>query len=275
MPELPEVETVRKQLSQKIVGMRVDRVIITYEKMIHPNVMTFVKLVEGATFLEPGRIGKYLFLHLDNGKTIISHLRMEGKYGFGPVQDEVSRHCHVRFQSGDYELTYSDTRKFGTMDIVDTMDVLSVRSIAKLGPEPFFEACTKEYLYGQLNRRKSAIKTVLLNQEVLCGIGNIYADEILFATRIHPETTSNFISKQKAGVIIAEARRILTNGIKAGGASIRTYQSLETIDGMFQLELAVHMQKGKQCKRCNTTIEKIKVGGRGTYFCPKCQIRKK
>lgn len=275
MPELPEVETVRRQLARRIVGMKIDKVIINYEKMIHPSVSDFIQAVEGATFLEPSRIGKYLFLHLDNQKTIISHLRMEGKYRYGAIEEVPSRHCHVRFVSGQNELSYLDTRKFGTMDIVNTVDIEKTPSIAKLGPEPFFETCTPAYLHNQLKRRKMALKSVLLDQHVMCGIGNIYADEILFAVKLHPEMPACHVSRQKAGQIITEARRILTQGIKAGGASIRTYQSLDTIDGMFQLELAVHMQKDKPCGCCQTPIEKIKVGGRGTYYCPKCQKRRK
>lgn len=275
MPELPEVETVRRQLSQHIVGMKIEDVVISYEKMIKPDLVTFTNYVKGATFLEPTRIGKYLFLHLDNGKTIISHLRMEGKYAYGAIGMPYTKHCHVRFIGSDSELHYNDTRKFGTMELVDTEKHLQVKSIAKLGPEPFFEKCTAAYLHGQLKRRHAPIKSVLLDQSVMTGIGNIYADEILFATKLHPETKANTISKQKAGQIITEARRILTNGIKAGGASIRTYQSLNTIDGMFQLELAVHMQKDKPCLVCQTPIMKIKVGGRGTYFCPRCQKQRK
>lgn len=274
MPELPEVETVRAQLANRIVGMKISNVIVTYEKMIHPNVETFIKTLKGATFLEPTRIGKYLFLHLDNQKTIISHLRMEGKYAYGDIGALQSRHCHVRFQSSHAELTYSDTRKFGTMELVNTSEINATRSIAKLGPEPFFETCTPLYLYKQLQARKAPLKSVLLDQQVMCGIGNIYADEILFASRLNPSLPANCVSKQKASQIIIEARRILTNGIKAGGASIRTYQSLDNIDGMFQLELAVHMQKDRPCLVCQTPIVKIKVGGRGTYYCPKCQKQK-
>lgn len=275
MPELPEVETVRRQLAQRIVGMKIERVEVTYEKMIHPNIPYFRAHVEGATFLEPTRIGKYLFLHLDNGYTIISHLRMEGKYHYGAMNALQSRHCHVRFQNGDVELAYLDTRKFGTMELVQTEDIRHTASIAKLGPEPFFATCTTTYLYNQLQRRQMALKSVLLDQRVMCGIGNIYADEILFATRLHPEMSACDVSAYKASQIITEARRILTQGIRAGGASIRTYQSIDAIDGMFQLELAVHMQKDQPCQRCSTPIVKIKVGGRGTYYCPKCQKRKK
>lgn len=275
MPELPEVETVRRQLAKRIVGMHVTKVIITYAKMIQGSVTDFVAHVEGATFLEPTRVGKYLFLHLDNGYTIISHLRMEGKYHYDKVDGVQSRHCHVRFQSTEAELAYLDTRKFGTMELVKTDNISQVESIAKLGPEPFFETCTQTYLYEQLQKRKMALKSVLLDQRVVCGIGNIYADEILFATRLNPQMPACAVSKQKAGQIITEARRILENGIRAGGASIRTYQSLDTIDGMFQLELAVHMQKDKPCQNCQTPIVKIKVGGRGTYYCPRCQKQRK
>lgn len=271
MPELPEVETVRSQLAQRIVGMKIKNVLITYTKMIHSDFGTFKKDIEGATFLEPTRLGKYLFLHLDNNKTIISHLRMEGKYFYGDIQEIQSRHCHVRFQSADKELSYSDTRKFGTMKLVETNTLDQVEEIAKLGPEPFFESCTVEYLYKQLQKRKMALKSVLLDQHVVCGIGNIYADEILYATKLHPEMKACDVSKRKVAQIIIESRRILTNGIQAGGASIRTYQALDKIDGMFQLELMVHMQKDKPCKKCEMPIVKTKVGGRGTYYCPRCQ----
>lgn len=273
MPELPEVETVRRALQNKIMGQKITEVEVFYPKMISPDVRTFVKDITGAVFLAPERIGKYLFLHLDNGKTIVSHLRMEGKYQFGAAVE--SKHCHVQFKTQTGILSYLDTRKFGTMELVETSNLLKTKAISKLGPEPFFETCTPTYVHQTFKKRKSAIKTVLLDQTVMCGIGNIYADEILFAAKIHPLTHANLLTQKKCATIIDEARRILANGIKAGGASIRTYQSVDSIDGMFQLELKVHMQKDQPCGECQTKIEKIQVGGRGTYFCPRCQKLKK
>ena len=200
-----------------------------------------------------------------------SHLRMEGKYyilGDGVPYD---RHTHVIFHLDDGTgLRYHDTRKFGRMEILakDT----DLRTFHGLGPEPFSEEFSAAYIYACAHERRIPVKSLLLDQSFVAGIGNIYADEILFAIRIHPLTPGNCLDEEDMKRLIKQTRQILKRAIKAGGTTIRSYTSSLGVTGRFQLSLSVHTME--KCPLCDSKITKIAVGGRGTYFCEKCQVLK-
>ena len=167
------------------------------------------------------------------------------------------------------ELRYNDTRKFGKMHLVRKNE-LELTPIAKLGLEPWDESLTKEYLKEKLNKKK-AIKTLLLDQTIIVGIGNIYADEILFLSKINPETEGCNLTKKNLQDIIDNTKKVLEKAIQSGGTTIHTYTSVDGITGRFQQQLLVHGKKSEPCPNCQTEILKIVVNGRGTYYCPKCQ----
>lgn len=258
MPELPEVETVKEILKEKLIGKIIIGVNIYYKNIIKTE--CFIDNVINKKIIDITRRGKFLIFHLDD-LYLVSHLRMEGKYFIKNTKNKILTHEHIVFHlNNGYDLRYNDTRKFGTMHILKSLDELP---LSKLGPEPF---CLDINI---LPNCKRSIKTVLLDQTVIAGIGNIYADEICFLANVHPkEITCNLTLKQKEK-IITSIPLVLEKAISLGGTTIRSYTSSLGVTGRFQNELNVHTKK--RCLKCNTKIEKIKVGGRGTYFCPVCQ----
>lgn len=273
MPELPEVETVRRTLELHLLGETIDNVYVYYDKMLAPSKDDFIYKLPNQTFRSIKRYGKYLFFILDD-YTIISHLRMEGKYFIRNLESPYL-HEHVIFilKSGK-SLRYHDVRKFGTMKLVPTTDLKEVfkeTELAKLGKEANDTSLTKEELFNKIHKLNVPIKTVLLDQEVLCGLGNIYVDEVCFKCNLHPLQIASTLTMEDCENIIRSSIEVLNYAIMCGGTTIRSYTSSLGVTGRFQLNLNVHTQVGKPCKICNTIIKKIKVGGRGTYYCPVCQ----
>lgn len=275
MPELPEVETVRKTLLRLIQGKEIRDIDVFYEKMVHCDVETFQKSLIGNTIKDISRIGKYLLFEIGD-YILVSHLRMEGKYFVRNLEENHNKHEHVIFYfTDDLTLRYHDTRKFGTFDLVHKNDLKSFYPVQKLGPEPFGQKMTKEYLYQSLKNKTIAIKSALLDQTIIAGLGNIYVNEVLYYSNIHPETPSNQVTKKQCQRLIDDSVRVLEKAISLGGTTIRSYTSSLGVTGRFQNDLMVHDREGEECKICNTIIVKEKVNGRGTYYCPRCQKKKR
>lgn len=270
MPELPEVETVRNGLKKKVLNKKITNCKVLYNGIIaYPDVNNFIKNITNQTINDILRRGKFLMFELDD-YYLISHLRMEGKYFIKNLDENLNKHDHIIFTlNNEEELRYNDTRKFGKMYLVKK-DELDISPISKLGLEPWDKSLTKEYLKEKLNKKK-AIKTLLLDQSIIVGIGNIYADEILFLSKIHPETEGHNLTSKNLQDIIENTKNVLEKAIKSGGTTIHTYTSVDGITGRFQQELLVHSKKSVPCPNCKTEILKIVVNGRGTYYCPKCQ----
>ena len=270
MPELPEVETVKNGLKNKVLNKKITKCKILYSGIIaYPDKDKFIKEITNQTISDIKRRGKFLLFELDD-YYLISHLRMEGKYFIKDKEESLNKHDHVIFElNNNEELRYNDTRKFGKMHLVKK-DELDITPISKLGLEPWDDSLTTNYLKEKLNKKK-AIKTLLLDQSIITGIGNIYADEILFLSKINPETLGCNLTKKNHQNIIDNTKKVLEKAIQSGGTTIHTYTSVDGITGRFQQELLVHNKKGEQCPNCKTEILKIVVNGRGTYYCPKCQ----
>ena len=272
MPELPEVETVRRGLESLIIGKTIISVEVRCPKLIkNVDVSQFESVLVNQTFRKIRRFGKYLYLDLDD-YTIVSHLRMEGKYHYYDEYTHPTKHDHVIFNFSDESiLMYNDTRQFGTLELVKKEDETSLKGIAKLGYEPFEQEMTSDYLYNKAKSRTITIKQFLLDQSIIVGLGNIYVDEVLFSVRIHPETKVNKLKKKDFELIIEDSKNVLTKAIKLGGTTIHSFLSVGNLSGKFQNQLQVYGRDKQPCVVCQTPIEKIKVGGRGTHFCPKCQ----
>jgi formamidopyrimidine-DNA glycosylase len=271
MPELPEVETVRQTLRRKLIGKTIVDVEVLYPNIIKHDLEIFRESIKNQTILEVDRLGKYLLIRLSDFY-LISHLRMEGKYFLRPVGLERDKHDHIIFHFSDgTELRYHDVRKFGTMHLKGIEEVYKGEPLEKMGYEPFDDRFTLEYMKKQFLHRKSPIKNVLLDQTIIAGLGNIYVNEVLFISKIHPERLANTLNEGDLQNIKDASIRVLRKAIELGGTTIRSYYSDDAITGLFQNELLVHQKKGEPCPNCKTPIEKIKVGGRGTYICPKCQ----
>lgn len=276
MPELPEVETVKSILKTQIIGKTITDVEVIYEKIIKEiEINDFKETLIGQTFRDIKRRGKYLVFILDNC-ILVSHLRMEGKYFIKPADSEILKHEHIIFYLGsELTLRYHDTRKFGTMHLFKTInldEVLTLEPLKRLGVEPLSSDLTFEYLKEKLLSSKRSIKTTLLDQHIISGLGNIYVNEILFLSRIHPQEISNTLTDDDINSILKYIPIVLNKAISLGGTSIHSFQSALEVSGRFQNELQIHMQK--ICKVCNSEIKKIYVDQRGTYFCEVCQVKR-
>ncbi|MCA1318664.1 DNA-formamidopyrimidine glycosylase [Bacillus tianshenii] len=277
MPELPEVETVRKTLLQLVQGRKIEEVKVLWPKMVKEpdDVALFESMLVGQTILSIGRRGKFLLFYLDD-YCMVSHLRMEGKFGLFKKDEPSNKHTHVYFHLDDgSELRYQDVRKFGTLHLYRKGEELKAKSLASLGPEPFDEAFSLVGFKETLLKKKRNIKAVLLDQTVVVGLGNIYVDEALFRAGIHPERFANSLSDQEYENLYREIVLTLQEAVDKGGSTIRSYVNSQGQIGMFQLELFVYGRKGEACKKCGSEIEKSVVAGRGTHTCPICQPRAK
>ena len=275
MPELPEVETVRKTLLTLIKGKEIRDIDIFYDKMIRHDSDEFTSILVGEKINNIDRYGKYLLFEIGE-YILVSHLRMEGKYFIKDLEEDRTKHEHVIFYfTDDTTMRYHDTRKFGTFDLVHKNDFDSFYPVQKLGPEPFGAKMNKTYLYNALKNKTIAIKTALLDQTIIAGLGNIYVNEVLFRTNLHPTTPCNEITRKQCQLIIDSSIQVLDKAIELGGTTIRSYTSSLGVTGRFQNDLMVHERENQECKVCNTLILKEKVNGRGTYYCPRCQNKKR
>ena len=267
MPELPEVQTVLDTLNHQIKDREIVKIKILYKPIVETSENTFKKKLVGQHFRYFKRRGKYLLFEMDD-ITLVSHLRMEGKYFILDDDVPINKHDHVIFYlDNGKQLRYNDVRKFGRMELIEKKD--DYDDFKELGPEPFSKKFNLEYCKKYLKNKKLPIKQVLLEQSFVAGIGNIYADEILFAMNVNPIRSADKLKDEEILSLIDNTRKILKKAIKAGGTTIRSYTSSLGVTGRFQLSLNVHTMD--YCPVCNSKINKIKVSGRGTYYCPKCQ----
>ena len=267
MPELPEVETVKETLKKEVLNRVIKDVIIYYDGIIaYPSKDEFIKQIKNQKINDIKRKGKFLMFELDD-YYLLSHLRMEGRYY---IRDgEKLKHEHVRFILNDKNLCYIDTRKFGRMHLIPKNMAYSVKPLSDLGLEPWDLDLNVSYLKEKYKNKKLPIKTVLLDQSIITGIGNIYDDERLFLSRINPYKKACDLTKKNLEDIIVNTRNVLEKAIKLGGTTIKTYESSEGVHGRFQNELLVH---GKDiCPNCNIKLNFEHINGRGTYYCKKCQ----
>lgn len=275
MPELPEVETVRRTLLTQILNKKITNVEIRYDNILeNVSCEVFMKSLINQTIRDIDRYGKYLIFILDD-YSIISHLRMEGKFFLKDQNTPYSKHEHIIFTLDDnISFRYHDTRKFGKMILLSTTNIRQImkyptlKKLAKEANDPTFLA---EDLYNSLKTKSIPIKSALLDQTIICGLGNIYADEVCFMAKLDPKMSSKKINTEDAKNILEASKVVLKKAIEKGGTTIRSYTSSLGVTGLFQLELLVHSKEKEPCPTCGTSITKEFVGGRGTYYCKQCQ----
>jgi formamidopyrimidine-DNA glycosylase len=272
MPELPEVENIRLTLARNIVGQEIKEFKILWPDIfinctnLDPNVLLIGKKVESV-----GRRGKYLLINFDGGATLILHFRMTGKLVYYEEEHEPDKHTHAVFYLEKGQLHHSDTRKFGRIQLIETALKDEVPAIAKLGPEPLDSLFTLEIFGQKLSSKKSNIKAALLDQEVIAGIGNIYADEALFRAGIRPDRKTKSLKVSEVILLYDAIQKVLKEGIEAGGTSFRDYRDGDGNKGLFQENLKVYGRAGLPCKICGSILEKTKIAGRTSVYCPVCQ----
>ena len=270
MPELPEVETVKNGLKEKYLNKVIDNVIVNHNNIIaNIDVNDFKEKLINQTIVSFDRYGKFIIVNMSNSKLLI-HLRMEGKFKFD--KSLLDKHSHVIFNfKDDSTLIYHDVRKFGKIYYFENnVDIFKVLPLSKLGKEPF-NVDDETYLFNKFSKVKLPIKAALLDQSILAGIGNIYADEICFACKISPFKKACELSILECKEIIKQSCIILNQAIQMGGSTIKTFQSSHGVDGLFQQKLLVYGKENEPCVNCKTNIVKTFVKQRGTHYCPNCQ----
>ena len=274
MPEKPEVMTVVKSLGPKILHKTITGCHVYWDNIIaEPSVSDFCKNIVGEEILSITTRGKFIVIELTHYSLLI-HLRMEGKFFFREVGEDITKHEHVEFiLDSKISFRYHDVRKFGRMYLKRKEDTYTTKPLSELGYEYYDEHLTGSYLKKEFLHHTLPIKTVLLDQSIISGIGNIYDDEILFLSRIHPLQEASTLSTKSCNQIVLHTREVLSHAVELGGTTIRSFTSSEGVHGLFQNELLVHGKK--VCPVCGNSITKIMVHGRGTYYCKKCQRIKK
>src|SRR4051812_38341715 len=272
MPELPEVETIRRHLAPHVDGRRLHRLEIHDARWSLPlPPRELAAGVEGRRIERLGRRGKYLVWELEDEAYLLLHLRMTGTLLLDPP--ERPPHTRVTFDLGDAQLQFVDPRRFGTGELALGADALHDFFAKRLGVEPFEREFTGERLHELARRCRAPIKAMLLDQKRIAGVGNIYADEALFRARIHPLRRADRITRKQAGALRDAVVETLELGIESKGATIDDFRDPEGVSGSFQDRFLIHLREGEPCVRCGRPVRKLRAAGRGTYVCEGCQPR--
>ena len=267
MPELPEVETIRRQLAPRLEGRTFEAVDVLDPRLTRPlDPREVAAELQGERVIGVERRGKYLVLQLEGGGALLVHLRMTGSFGFEPTSHE---RAVIGLEDGT-RLVYRDVRRFGTWLVVPGEE-LEPYLAAKNGPEPLGSMFTATWLAARLARRRAPLKAVLLDQRVVAGLGNIYADEALWRARLSPLRPASSLDPEEVRRLQRAIRAALRTGIARQGASLRDYAKPDGEAGSMQREFRVYGREDESCPRCRGPIAKTKVGGRGTWYCPRCQ----
>jgi formamidopyrimidine-DNA glycosylase len=271
VPELPEVETVARELQPRLVGQRIASIRVGEKALRKPWSAAWAAKIRGRKVHAVRRRGKWVLLDLDDRRCLVFHLGMTGRLLVHAANEPVARHTHLIFGLGDGgELRFTDIRRFGSATLMPNLAALDRFFLAsRLGPEPF--DLDSEYWRQRLAATGRCLKTVLLDQTILAGVGNIYADESLFEARVHPARPARELTKTDAEALRRAIAKVLRRAIERRGASIRNYVGGSGRKGRYQEEFLVYGRTGKPCRRCRTPIECIRLAGRSTHYCPRCQ----
>jgi formamidopyrimidine-DNA glycosylase len=272
MPELPEVETVRLGLESQIIGAVIDKVILRRKDLRVPFTKNFARRVQGARIQAIKRRAKYLLFYLSNGEVILSHLGMSGRYVIWPDSlPKAAKHDHVimHFADGRF-LVYHDPRRFGVMVIRHASELAIDPLLSSLGPEPLEPSFTASVLKEALSKKSAPIKQVLMDPQVVVGVGNIYASEALFLAKIDPRKPAYQVQGESAELVQA-IRKVLKAAIASGGSSLRDFLQVSGEEGYFQHAFKVYGRAGKPCVSCAIPLRSIRQAGRSTFFCAVCQ----
>lgn len=270
MPELPEVETITKQLNSSISGKKIERAEIFVPKIVRIPKKGFDEIVSGTKIKKIFRRAKLLIFELDNGWSLLIHLKLTGQLIFN---GEKNKHTAVIFYFSDgSKLVFNDLRKFGFVKPIKSRDLKPFFEKEKIGPEPLSKEFTLARFKEILKKRpKAKIKQFLMDPQSIAGIGNIYADEILFASKVHPLRKNQDLSPAETKNIFQNIRKILAEAIKFRGTSVENYLDAKGQEGEFEKKLKVYGREGEKCKKCKGEVKRIKIGGRSAHFCPSCQ----
>jgi len=275
MPELPEVEVVCQGLRPHLMGRKI--VQIRHSGMdlrTQIPIADMFRHILSRTVVDVARRAKYLIITMDNGARMLIHLGMTGRLGFFPIEMPAVRHDHVSLQlDNDLDLRLNDSRRFGAIHVFSGEEGADLEQtfFKAIGPEPFSPAFSARYLIEKAAGKKQPVKVFLMTTTTVAGIGNIYANEILFAARIRPTRSVASLSPAAWSRIVLQTRLVLQHAVDCGGSTISDYLNADRQRGFFQVHFKVYDRQGEPCTTCRRPIEKVKIGGRASYFCPKCQ----
>lgn len=279
MPELPEVETVRRGLASLVKGYKISAAHDLHPRALKPESIAPLKSIQGAKIINLSRRGKFLWFVLDRPQVLVAHLGMSGQFLIHQEGHPKAKHVRAKFdltkQLRKRELVFNDQRTFGWVSVEETKDGVpsSAQHIAR---DPFDEKFDREETINKFAKRNIRVKTALLNQEIMSGVGNIYADETLWRAKIHPEISTADLSKKKIGSLIDFATEVMQEAIEKGGTSFDDlYINVNGESGFFEQSLAAYGRTDEPCPRCGTPIRRIVFGARSSHFCPRCQRKSK
>jgi len=286
MPELPEVEVVKKSLERKLKNLTIKEVFINNNKLRYKINNKELSKIKGLKIISVRRRSKYLLINLEKNITILAHLGMTGKFFifeknkkyktsfYYSLKKNDSKHDHLTFfLSKGFKLIYNDVRKFGFIKLFESQNIYKCNHLKFLGPEPLNKDFNKNYISNYFLNKKTKAKNLLMNQKFIAGLGNIYCNEILFLCKISPNRIVKKINKQESEKIVKFTKKIIKKSISQGGSSIKNFASAEGESGNFQQEFNVYNREKKKCKtkKCTGIIKKISISGRSSFFCPRCQ----
>ncbi len=273
MPEMPEVETIRRTLTDKVTGKRIVAVDMLLPRLVKwPAPEEFQAVVTDTVITRLDRRGKYLLFYLDNGRVMVVHLRMTGRLCFVTPGTPPDRFTRIVFNlEGGNALLYADSRTLGTLYALPADELWRISGLATLGPEPLSAEFTPEYFRESIAGRRVTIKGLLLNQKLIGGLGNIYVDEALALAGIRPERPAASLTDEEAARLYGAVNAVIAQGIEHGGTTFRDYRDGAGQKGSNQYHLKVYGRKNEACPVCGTPIERSEVAGRGTHYCPHCQ----
>lgn len=270
MPELPEVESIVRSLKKKILLKKISKIHVYLDKVIRNNKRDFIKKIKGSTIKDILRRGKFIIIKLSGGDYLAIHLKLSGQLFYLPSKTPKEKHTHLIFEFKDSkdELRYRDVRQFGYVKLLDSSSLDEFLS-SRIGPD--YLSISYEDFKDALKSRKRIIRSLLLDQKVFSGLGNIYVNEALYQASIYPKATSSKIKEVKLKNLYKAIISVLKDAIRLKGSSVDDYFLPDTSKGEYQKKHRVYQKKGEGCPRCGTKIECVKMNGRSSYFCPKCQ----
>jgi len=277
MPELPEVETICRGIRPHIIGRKIEDILHSGKNLRAPvPLKKMVQILQEQSIIDVRRRAKYILTEMEDNSLLILHLGMTGNIGIFPPEREVTKHCHLRFLLSDgLELRYTDARRFGSVHAFspDEAENIETTFFLTTGPEPFSSEFTPEYLLRKASTRSIPVKNFIMTNQIVAGIGNIYANESLYMAGIHPLSAASSITNKSWKRLIECIHQVLTHAINCGGSTISDYVNAFQESGYFQINFQVYGRGGKPCNRCGTNIIKQQIGGRASYSCPTCQKR--
>jgi formamidopyrimidine-DNA glycosylase len=274
MPELPEVETVAAALRSHLPGRQVTGVAIRCEKLRRPIPVKALQNLVNVTIRKVRRRAKYLLVDMDCGQTLVIHLGMTGTLRLAEKTEAAERHDHLDLQLDNGKcLRFRDPRKFGLVLVVKPNLQGEIKELGDLAPEPLSEGFSVDYFYRLSRKRTTPVKNFIMDQRRVVGVGNIYASESLFRAQIRPTTAVGRLGLKRCQQLVKTIKEVLTEAIATGGTTISDFRGVDGSEGAFVRELQIYGRTGKPCVKCQEPIKKIIIGGRSTFYCPKCQIR--